>query len=48
MRRHNGLQRYFYQTGDNSCDDYFNIIQRKVSDNTFKSLKQMKITDFFH
>lgn len=41
------LQRYFGQIGDKEVDVKLTEIQRKVTQNTFKCLKQTKITDFF-
>jgi len=44
----NNLQKYFCQIGDNSFDIYFNQMQRKITENTFKCLKQTKINDYFN
>lgn len=43
----NALQRYFGQIGDKSVDKQLIDIQRCITQNTFKTLKQTKITDFF-
>ena len=40
------LQRFFGQIGNNSCEEYLIGIHRKLIENTFKALKQTKITDF--
>jgi hypothetical protein len=43
----NVLQHFFGQIGVNDVDQQLAEIQRKITGNTFKSLKQTKITDFF-
>jgi len=44
----NILHKYFCQKGDNSLNENFNEIQRKLTENTFKAFKQLKITNFFN
>jgi hypothetical protein len=42
----NTLQKHFCQIGNSSMNDIFNDIQRELTKNSFKSLKQSKITDY--
>ena len=42
----NELLKYFCQIGDNSLDYNFNEMQLKIAGNTFKNLRQTKISDF--
>ena len=44
----NELQKYFWQKGINSFDEELSKMQTKVTENTFNSLKQTKIVDFFN
>lgn len=41
------LQRFFGQIGSNSCEENLIEIHKKITENTFKTLKQTKITQFF-
>ena len=41
------LQKYFGQIDDYSFTDSLNQIKDKIIENSFKSLKQTKISDFF-
>jgi len=43
----NVLQHFFNQIGVNDVDQQLAEIQKKITENTFKSLKQTKITDYF-
>jgi hypothetical protein len=43
----NELQKFFCQIGDNSFNVHFNAMHRKITDTTFKNLRQTKISDFF-
>lgn len=43
----NTLQKYFCQIGNNDKNDLFNELQNELTINTFNTLKQSKITDFF-
>jgi hypothetical protein len=44
----NSLQKFFWQSGNSFYDQYFDQMQREIRDNTLKSLKQTKISDFFN
>jgi len=42
------LKKFFCQTDDNSCSEQLFQIQKRITENNFKRLKQLKITQFLN